>query len=171
MKPLEVKQTKSESLSAWSLDSNRSELSFECKSPGETMELGKRWGAILKAGDVVALRGNLGSGKTVFVKGLALGLGIQSKDEVKSPTFVLMHIYPTCIPLYHFDLYRMEDPRDLEAIGLEEWMNDGQAVTCIEWAEKAEALLPKSAYHVRIEILAAEKRKIIFNKNKVIDAE
>lgn len=107
----------------------------------ETINLGKRIAKLLKPSDVVALIGELGSGKTTFTKGLALGLGIKSADKVLSPSFVLLKEYKGRIPLYHFDLYRLDKIEQLEQLGYEEYFY-GQGVSAIEWAEKAKALLP-----------------------------
>lgn len=101
----------------------------------------------------------MGSGKTTFVKGIALGLGLKKADEVKSPTFVLMHVYPTKIPLYHFDLYRLEGDKDYRAIGLEEFINHPAAISCIEWADKAPQIF-ESAYHVRMAVCGQSSRRI-----------
>ncbi len=101
----------------------------------------------LKAGDVIGLFGDLGSGKTTFVKGLAKGLGLKDTGDVKSPTYVLMHIYPTRIPLHHFDLYRLSSGDDLDTIGFEEFMNEA-VISCVEWADKALDRFPVNAYHI-----------------------
>ncbi len=118
----------------------------------ETVRFAKRFAKDLKPGSVLALTGDLGAGKTTFVKGVAEGLGFKNPDEVKSPTFTLMHVYQARVPVYHFDLYRLEKISELEAIGFEEFVNDPAAVTCIEWAEKAGSLLPSHAIPIRLEI-------------------
>lgn len=104
------------------------------RAPDETRALGEALGRLLRAhhtrGQVVALTGPLGAGKTCFVQGLARGLG--ASGYVRSPTFVLIHHYPGPLPLYHVDLYRI-GPSDLDSFGLEEIM-DGDGVTAIEWA-------------------------------------
>ena len=109
-------------------------------SATQTQALGKKLSALLKGGDVIALIGNLGSGKTTFIKGLAQGLGI--KDIITSPTFVLMKIYKTknksIKELVHIDCYRVPGI-ELEAIGLGDYLNQPDKVVAIEWAEK----LPK----------------------------
>ena len=134
---------------------------FYSGSPKQTMAFAKKFARSLRAGDVLALTGNLGSGKTTFVKGLALGLGIDDADKVKSPTFVLMHIYPTRrIPLYHFDLYRIEGRKDLESLGLEDYISNARGIVCIEWAAKAASFFPPSVMGIHLESAGKNKRKI-----------
>lgn len=116
-------------------------------SPDETRALGTALGRVLRArgarGEVVALTGPLGAGKTCFVQGLARGLG--AGGYVRSPTFILVHHYPGPLPLYHVDLYRI-GPSDLDALGLEEIM-EGDGVTAIEWA----AAPPLPADHLSVQ--------------------
>ncbi|MSR76751.1 MAG: tRNA (adenosine(37)-N6)-threonylcarbamoyltransferase complex ATPase subunit type 1 TsaE [Candidatus Omnitrophica bacterium] len=151
-------------LQAWARSGAKSKLIMVCGDVDETLGLAQSFSQILKGGDAVALQGTLGSGKTVFVKGLALGLGLAHADEVKSPTFVLMHVYPTRIPLYHFDLYRLEEDKELEAIGFEDFVSDPKAICCVEWAEKGIRYFPKSTYRVHLEILRDTERKITIEK-------
>jgi len=100
----------------------------------ETAAVGRALAVTLGAGDVVLLYGDLGAGKTAFVKGLAEGLGV-SRDEVSSPTFTLIQEYRGGrLTLFHVDLYRLDDPREVDDLGLEEIANEG--VLAIEWAEK-----------------------------------
>ena len=113
-------------------------------SEEETAALGREVAASLQAGDVVLLYGDLGAGKTAFTKGLAEGLGV-SRHEVSSPTFTLMQEYRGGrLPLFHVDLYRLNDPREIEDLGLDEIAADG--VLAIEWAEKLPARLKPSRY-------------------------
>jgi len=130
------------------------------RSPRETQAFACKFAKELVPGDVIRLDGDLGSGKTVFVKGLARGLGLADPHAVKSPTFVLMHIYKARVPLYHFDLYRLEGAADLESIGLEEFTHDASAVVCVEWAERGAAFFPKSSYRVRLSIKGEKERQI-----------
>ena len=132
-------------------------------SPQETIEFAKGLAAALKSGTVLCLEGQLGSGKTTFIKGLAEGLGLKCPEQVKSPTFVLMHIYKATIPLYHFDCYRLDSVEELENIGFTDFVNDPHAISCVEWAEKAGDLIPKDARHIRFEILGASKRRIFIS--------
>lgn len=118
----------------------------------ETVRVGELLGWSLKPGDIVALRGDLGAGKTVLVKGLAKGLGIE--EEPNSPTFVLMNSYHGRMPLYHFDLYRLGGAEELEGIGYEEYLF-GDGISVLEWAERAEEIFPEST--IKIEIKIPEK--------------
>lgn len=133
-------------------------------SPEETFEIAKSTASFLKAGDLLGLQGDLGAGKTTFVKGLAAGLGLKEKDEVKSPTFVLMHIYPTKIPLYHFDLYRLETDQEMQSTGIDEFVGDRQGITCIEWADKAKNILTDKAYWIELEWRGESSRAISIRK-------
>lgn len=103
-------------------------------SETETAVVGRDLARTLRAGDVVLLHGELGAGKTAFVRGLAEGLGI-SPEDVTSPTFTLIQEYRSGrVPLFHVDLYRLDDPREIEDLGIDEIARDG--VLAIEWAEK-----------------------------------
>jgi len=114
--------------------SRRVSSSHTTRSESETGDVGRGLAATLSAGDVVLLCGDLGAGKTAFVKGLAEGLGVQ-RDEVNSPTFTIMQAYRGGrLPLFHVDLYRLDDPREIDDLGLGELAEDG--VLAIEWAEK-----------------------------------
>ena len=109
-------------------------------SPAETIALARTLAATLRRGAVLALSGDLGAGKTHFVKGLAAGLGTAA--SVTSPTFTLLHEYPGGrLPLYHFDFYRLDTADEALRIGLDEYL-DGDGACVIEWAEKFPALLP-----------------------------
>lgn len=137
---------------------------FVSKSSQETMAFAGALAKSLSPGTILALEGPLGSGKTTFMKGLAVALGVKSPDEVKSPTFVVMHIYRGHIPIYHFDLYRLESTEELEAIGFEEFIYDRSAVSCIEWAEKAERILPEITVHIHFEVTGEDERTITVQK-------
>ena len=126
----------------------------------ETIDFAKQLAREIKPGTVLCLEGQLGSGKTTFVKGLAEGLGLKGSDQVKSPTFVLMHIYKTKMPLYHFDCYRLNSLEELENIGFQDFVNDPRAISCVEWPEKAGDLLPATVRLIRFEILGESKRRI-----------
>ena len=108
----------------------------------------------------MALTGEIGSGKTVFIKGLCRGLGVKDSKKVKSPTFVLCHLYEGKIPLYHFDLYRLEKERELERIGFDEFLTDPRAVSLVEWADRGRNRIPKNAVWVEIKITGPTTRKI-----------
>ncbi len=128
-------------------------------STAETSQLGKTLGQQLAAGDVVALYGELGSGKTTFTKGLSVGLGAMKEEGIRSPTFVLLNLYKGRLPIYHIDLYRVRTLERLHDIGYEDYaFADG--VVIIEWAEKAEEVLPPNAVRVRFKTLAENSREI-----------
>ncbi|WP_320123225.1 tRNA (adenosine(37)-N6)-threonylcarbamoyltransferase complex ATPase subunit type 1 TsaE [uncultured Sphaerochaeta sp.] len=126
-------------------------------SEEETRNLGKSIAMQCKPGTVISLRGSLGSGKTVFAKGLAEGLGIG--ESIVSPTFTLIQEYEGSLPLYHMDLYRIEGIEEFEMIGGEELLY-GKGVTLIEWSEKVEELLPDSTIFVHIRIMPNQERII-----------
>jgi len=118
-------------------------------SPEDTFEHGRALGATLRGGEVLALDGELGAGKTQFVKGLAAGLGCP--DDVTSPTFTLLHEYREGrLPLFHFDFYRLAKEDDVLEVGLDDYLGAG-GVVAIEWAEKFPALLPAGARWFRFE--------------------
>ena len=122
---------------------------FETYSPEETLEIGKSLGENAAPGEVYALIGDHGAGKTVFTKGFAQGLGIE--EPVNSPTFTILQIYEEGrIPLYHFDVYRIEEPEEMEEVGFDEYI-DGDGVCLIEWAGRIGDLLPPEVIVVRIE--------------------
>jgi tRNA threonylcarbamoyladenosine biosynthesis protein TsaE len=113
---------------------------FELYSPAETHELGRALGEAAAAGDIIALSGELGCGKTVLAQGIAAGLGVA--EMVTSPTFLLMREYRSGrLPLYHFDVYRIGDLGEMDDLGFQDYLN-GEGLTLIEWAEKVEPLLP-----------------------------
>ena len=106
-------------------------------------------GENLKRGDVLCLDGDLGVGKTVFTKGVAAGLGI--KDDVSSPTFTLIQeYYGGRLPLYHFDVYRIDGPWDMDDLGYDEYFY-GEGVCLVEWGSRIKELFPESTIYVRIE--------------------
>lgn len=122
---------------------------IETFSPTETKRAGYEIGCRVKPGSIYALYGDLGVGKTVFTKGLAEGLGI--KEDVNSPTFTILQIYEDGrIPLYHFDVYRIGDPEEMEEIGYEDYFF-GQGVCLVEWANLIEELMPKETVSITIE--------------------
>jgi tRNA threonylcarbamoyladenosine biosynthesis protein TsaE len=125
-------------------------------SEEETSAAGERFAARLKPGDVVLLFGDLGAGKTAFVRGLAKGLGA-SPDDVSSPTFTLIQEYRGPVPLQHVDLYRLK-PSEIEGLGLDE-LTDGAGVVAIEWAERwSEA--PLDSWTVRLQHEGEDQRRI-----------
>ncbi len=123
-------------------------MTIQTGTPQETIELGRRLAALLRRGDVVALTGPLGAGKTQLARGLAAGLGADPR-QVASPTFIMMSEYEADIPLVHIDAYRIHSLGDLETIGFTQELVD-QSVTVIEWAERIEQDLPPD--HLRVEL-------------------
>ena len=122
-------------------------LAFATQGPEGTQELGRRLGAAAQVGDLILLEGSLGAGKTTLAQGIAWGAGVTGYAH--SPTFVLVHEYAGRIPLYHVDLYRIEEG-DLEAhdLGIEDMLADGACM--VEWSEKAPAVFTAEALHVAI---------------------
>ena len=114
-------------------------------------------GKYLMAGDVVALIGDLGTGKTQLAKGLARGVGVPEEYCITSPTYTIVNEYQGRTPLYHLDLYRLEGNSDLENLGYEEYF-EGRGVTVIEWAEKITHLLPENRMEIRISHLEDDVR-------------
>lgn len=126
-------------------------------SEEETFSLARELGREIKKNSVITLRGDLGSGKTVFTKGLAEGLGI--KDNITSPTFSLMEIYEGEVPLYHFDLYRIENPDEFTNLSFEDYW-EGDGVSVIEWPERAGNMLPEKRIDIIIEYIDENRRRI-----------
>lgn len=129
----------------------------------ETTKLGKQFANKLKGGGVLCLYGDLGSGKTTFLQGLAKGLGIC--ERILSPTFILVRQYPLPKALglhsfYHIDLYRVEGAMDAEGLGLKDFWGDDKNIVAIEWSEKIEELLPKKRINIHFEYVSEDERKI-----------
>jgi tRNA threonylcarbamoyladenosine biosynthesis protein TsaE len=134
-------------------------LKYLTKSDKETINIGKRLGSILSSGDVVALIGNLGSGKTWFTKGIALGLDVDSSEVITSPSFAIVNEYKGRCQLYHMDLYRLENISDILSIGLEEYFHD-ESVVVVEWADRCLEIIPQKRIEVNFEILEGDNRSI-----------
>lgn len=128
-------------------------------SAEETHRLGKTFGQSLKSGDVVAFFGDLGAGKTTFIRGLVEGAGCAEPKSVCSPTFNLLNIYPGEKMVYHFDLYRLPREEEFFAAGFDEYFHS-QGICCIEWAEKIPASLPPHALRVTFQYLGEDARQI-----------
>lgn len=133
-------------------------LSIISHGEHQTFELGKKLAASFVRGDVVVLEGPLGAGKTVFVRGMVAGRGL-SDTTVNSPSFTMVNEYPGEKPLYHFDLYRISDPRELFEIGFDDYLTR-EGVVVIEWGAKADYLLPERYYLVEIRIVSETEREI-----------
>ncbi|MDP8217372.1 MAG: tRNA (adenosine(37)-N6)-threonylcarbamoyltransferase complex ATPase subunit type 1 TsaE [Candidatus Theseobacter exili] len=144
---------------------------FISESSSETRELGIVLGRNLVAGDVLALCGNLGTGKTVLTKGIAEGLGIKDTDHiVVSPSFTLINEYYGTLPLYHFDLYRLNGSSDLMELGIDEYIF-GKGVTVIEWAERCIDILPPNTMKILLNVTGENQRKFTIEKasEQIID--
>jgi len=115
----------------------------------ETIKIGQELGKLLNPGTIIGLIGELGAGKTVFVKGIAKGLNTQ--EEPNSPTFVIMNKYEGRIPLYHFDLYRISTAEELEGIGYEDFFF-GNGVTVVEWSDRVKGVFPEDTIKIEIKI-------------------
>ena len=135
---------------------------FYSKSNEETLQIAEKFAKSLNAGDIVLLDGDLGAGKTVFSKGIVSALS-NGKEIAVSPTFVLLNIYKTTPPVYHFDLYRIGDISELDAIGAEEYFF-GQGISLVEWPSRAESMFPSSAIKVTIQKLGDNERKILIDR-------
>lgn len=134
-------------------------MQVDTASEEETIALGRRLGENLCAGDVVALIGALGSGKTWFTKGIGLGLGVGSQVVIASPSFTLVNEYQGTLPLYHLDLYRLETISEALFAGLEEYIHtDGVAV--MEWADRCPEMLPEKSVRVELVIIDEHRRRI-----------
>lgn len=132
---------------------------FISRSENETISFGKEYAESLKPNDIVALFGDLGAGKTTLTKGIAKGLKI--KEHVTSPTFILINEYIGTYPLYHIDLYRLEDIDQIENLGISEYFLKG-GICIIEWPERLKNLLPKNSKTVKIENFGENERKITY---------
>ncbi|MDR5659808.1 tRNA (adenosine(37)-N6)-threonylcarbamoyltransferase complex ATPase subunit type 1 TsaE [Serpentinicella sp. ANB-PHB4] len=125
----------------------------------ETEKIAKKLGQLLSAGDILCLQGDLGAGKTTFTQSLAKGLEVE--DHVTSPTFTIVQEYEGRLPLYHFDVYRIGDPLEMESIGYEEYFF-GQGVCVIEWAYLIEEILPEDRLWIEMKYVDENKREICF---------
>jgi len=134
----------------------------ETRSAEETLDVGRRIGRAARPGDVIALVGDLGAGKTVLAKGIAEGLEAASAREVTSPTFVLCREYlDGRLPLYHFDAYRLRGAADLESIGAGEIFG-GDGLSVVEWADRAPEAIPPDRLEVQLEVAGPLSRRLTF---------
>lgn len=122
---------------------------YKSNSPKETENIARSFAKELKGGEVICLNGDLGVGKTAFVQGLVKALGVT--EPISSPTFTIVNCYEGNMPIYHFDVYRIEDCDEMYEIGFEEYVYSN-GITLIEWSEKIEEILPKN----RIEIVISK---------------
>lgn len=125
----------------------------------EVEKLGEKLGSLLEKKDIICLNGDLGAGKTTFTQAIGKGLGV--KAYITSPTFTIINEYEGRLPLYHFDIYRLNDEEELDLLGAEDYFySDGVCV--IEWAENAENILPKERLDIWIKIVNENKREFKF---------
>jgi tRNA threonylcarbamoyladenosine biosynthesis protein TsaE len=137
---------------------------FTSKSGAETIELGRKLARLLKPPQLLILRGDLGTGKTTLVKGIAQALDAAEADEVTSPTFTLVHEYDGSqdgkpVKLFHLDVYRLEGERQLETLGLDELLTD-DALVLVEWGEKFKSIRKKATGEIAITSAGGDARKI-----------
>jgi tRNA threonylcarbamoyladenosine biosynthesis protein TsaE len=139
---------------------------IQTKRASETVRIGKSIGSRLLRGDVVALVGELGAGKTQFIKGLAAGVGIGNPTYISSPSFTLINEYPGKIPFYHIDLFRLGREEEAEELGLEDYFQGG-GITAIEWADRIPSFLPREMLLVHIAYTGKNTRSLkIIGKGK-----
>lgn len=138
-------------------------LEIVSQSPHQTKKLGQIMAGLLKGREVICLEGDLGGGKTTFLQGLANGLG--AKEEITSPTFILLRKYPLknskVSALYHIDCYRINQPEEILDLGLEDILQEPKAVVAIEWADKIKKVLPKNRLTIKFEFIDEKKRRLL----------
>jgi tRNA threonylcarbamoyladenosine biosynthesis protein TsaE len=136
-------------------------LSVITRSEDETVALGRRLGGVAQAGDFIALSGELGTGKTRFVRGVAAGLAVGPATLVTSPTYTLLNIYEGRLPLYHFDLYRLAGGGDVAELGFAEFFY-GDGVCLVEWAERLHGEMPVEGLTITLSYVGEEARRLDF---------
>jgi len=142
-------------------------MTYHTTSPRQTFKLGEQLGKRLKGGETILLIGELGSGKTIFAKGVASGLEIKSATAVTSPSFTLINEYHGRLRLFHIDLYRISRPEELYDLGLEEIMTPANVVM-VEWGEKLGPFSPALAIVVRLSSVGERQREITISFPKEI---
>jgi len=131
-------------------------------SPEETAAIGETLGEALLGGEVICLSGPLGAGKTCLAQGIARGLGVPEDACVSSPSFIMINQYRGRVPVYHVDLFRVGSGKEVEDLGLLEFL-EGPQVTIIEWADKATSFLPEERIAVRLVIRGESERELVFD--------
>ncbi|HEY98544.1 MAG TPA: tRNA (adenosine(37)-N6)-threonylcarbamoyltransferase complex ATPase subunit type 1 TsaE [Dehalococcoidia bacterium] len=132
-------------------------------SPSDTLKLGEKIGRNLMGGSVIALIGELGCGKTLLTRGICAGLGVPLR-QVNSPTFVLVNEYRGRLPVFHLDMYQLGAEADAVELGITDYLTRAEdGVMIIEWAEKIIPLLPDDLLYINLEILSAQRRRIVFS--------
>jgi len=147
------------------MNQKKEEIEIISESAEQTLEIAHSIGEKLRKVDVLALSGELGSGKTCFTGGIARGLGVDDKYQITSPTFTLINEYPARCKLYHFDVYRLNSYSECDDLGYEEYFcSDG--VVVIEWAEKIVQILPEETIFISFKYLDENRRKIVIKGEK-----
>ncbi len=136
---------------------------FHTNSAEETVELGRKLSPELQG--PVLLIGNLGAGKTTLTKGIVEGRGVAEADAVSSPTFTLIHQYGEQNPIFHIDLYRLEEAAQVETLGLDDLFRTGGLVL-LEWAERFPALLPQNRTEIRLRTISEDEREIVISQEE-----
>ena len=138
-------------------------LVIDCAGPEQSFELGRQLGKLLGPGDVVLLWGELGAGKTLFTCGLARGLGVPAAVPVTSPTFTFINEYAGRLPLYHLDLYRLNQPDELDTLPWRDALF-GTGVAVVEWPDRLGELIPTVTWDIVIEFLGESSRRFTINR-------
>lgn len=128
----------------------------------ETVAWGRKLGGLVRNGDFIALNGDLGTGKTCFVRGVAAGLSVDAATPVTSPTFTLLHVYSGRLPLYHFDLYRLAGDDAVTELGFDEYFY-GNGVCLVEWADRLTGEFPTESLTITISHLGGDARRLDFD--------
>ena len=136
-------------------------LEVNSSSEEETRSIGERISKRVKTGAVLAVEGELGAGKTCLIQGIARGLGIDSSIPVNSPSYVIINEYPGPVPLYHFDLYRLHEERELVELDWQDYLGK-KGVIVIEWADRISSLLPRGHIRIVMEVTGPNSRLIKF---------
>lgn len=134
-------------------------INIRTHSPEETRGIGIKIGRLCQPGDVIALDGDLGTGKTCLTQGLAQGLEVPKESYVRSPTFTILNVHDGRIPLYHFDLYRLSDIDELEEIGYREYIY-GDGVSALEWASNVAEAIPAECLRISVKRTGETERDI-----------
>lgn len=134
------------------------------KTPEQTLEFGKAFGSSLDNEAVLCFYGNLGSGKTTFIKGLISSAAQQQVDAITSPTYVYLNVYEGLKTVFHFDLYRLKDWEEFISLGFDDVLMGSYGIRCFEWTERIEAHLPKKRIELKFEVINSSTRKIIISE-------
>ena len=135
------------------------ELTLISDSTERTIEIGMRLGEKLEPGDIVSLIGDLGSGKTCFAKGVAIGLKADRR-YISSPSFIIVNVYPARYPVFHIDLYRLSGNEEIEEVGIVEMIEEGEGIYLVEWADRMIELLPPERLDVHLTWMDETRREI-----------